>query len=97
MNYLAILRDSLRETLDRKSLYFLLAISVLLIGFCASIGFRELDAAGVLDHVVRDFGSVMKVGMHQRLSYRYSVKFAVSDVREKDRASDRSPAEYEFT
>ena len=46
MKYLALLKDSLVETLDRKSLLVVLIISVLLILVCASIGFNELDASG---------------------------------------------------
>ncbi|HEY3226960.1 MAG TPA: ABC transporter permease [Planctomycetota bacterium] len=97
MNYLAILRDSLRETLDRKSLYFLLVISVLLIGVCASTGFRELDAAGALGHVVSNFNHVWKFEAGKSLTYQYDVTFDVSDVREMERESARSAAEYAFT
>jgi len=97
MKYLAILRDSLRETLDRKSLYFLLVVSILLIFLCASTGFRELDAAGALEHVVKDFGTVMKFGAGRSLTYKYEVKIALSDVRETEGESARSATGYEFT
>lgn len=96
MNYLAILRDSLRETLDRKSLYVVLVIAVLVIVVCASFGFRELDAEGSLRHVASQFNQVQG-GRHMHRTFQtFDVQFDVSNVREGERASGHGPAEYDF-
>lgn len=97
MRYLAILKDSLVETLDRKSLYFILSIAVLLILLCASVGFRELDVAGTLDYVVRDFGQVRKFAGGKVLNFEYPAKFSVTGIRETTGGSGGRNHEFEFT
>lgn len=44
MRYLAILKDSLREAIDAKSLFVLLALSTLAIAFVATVSFKPLSA-----------------------------------------------------
>jgi len=97
MRYLAILKDSLVETLDRKSLYFILTIAVLLILLCASVGFRELDVAGTLDYVVRDFGQVRKFAGGKAHSFDFPAQFAVTGIRETTGGSGSRTQEFEFT
>jgi hypothetical protein len=52
MKYFAILKDSLREALDSKVLYVLFGLSLLMIFFVATIGFRPLPAEKTLSKVV---------------------------------------------
>ena len=81
MRYLSILKESLVETLDRKSLYFILVIAALLIVMCASFSFRELDTAGALEHVVGNFGTVVKPHSATFRPMTFTVEFKVSDVK----------------
>jgi ABC-type transport system involved in multi-copper enzyme maturation permease subunit len=49
MKYLAILRDSVREAIDAKILYVMLALSAVLILLCLSISFKPRPAHDLLD------------------------------------------------
>lgn len=80
MKYVALLKDSIVETLDRKSLYVVLSISALLILLCASVGFRRLDVAETLGHVVRNFQTINKPMSHEPTNIRTDVKYEVSNV-----------------
>lgn len=81
MRYVALLKDSLVETLDRKSLYVVLGVSVLLILVCASIGFRELNDTEMLNRVVGNFGSLYKPGSPEVQHRSFdSLKFEMQDV-----------------
>ena len=55
MKYLAILRDSLREALDAKVIYFLMGLSGLVILLVASISFRPEPASRGLESIVQRF------------------------------------------
>lgn len=55
MKFLAILKDSLREAMDTKVIYFTLGLSVLLILLTASLSFRPVP----VDEQVRDFTRTM--------------------------------------
>jgi ABC-type transport system involved in multi-copper enzyme maturation permease subunit len=52
MKYLAILKDSLREALDSKVLYVLLALALLMMLFTATLSFRPLSAAQTFEQVI---------------------------------------------
>ncbi len=80
MKYLALLKDSLVETLDRKSLYVVLSISALLIIMCASIGFRPLDVAGALKHVLNNFDTVTKPMSNHPVYIHFDTKFEATGV-----------------
>jgi ABC-type transport system involved in multi-copper enzyme maturation permease subunit len=82
VKYLALLKDSLVETLDRKSLLVVLIISVLLILVCASIGFNELDASGSLQHVVRNFARISRPGQDIR-PITFTMTYEVKDVKKE--------------
>ncbi len=58
MRYLVLLRDSLREALDRKSFYVLLAISALFVVASASVSFRPLEESEAIQSIVNGFGVV---------------------------------------
>jgi hypothetical protein len=60
MKFLAILRDSVRETLDRKSLLVMGVFAGLLILFCAGMSFRPLDERAAMDAIVKDFTLVSR-------------------------------------
>lgn len=52
MKYFAILKDSLREALDSKVLYVLMGLSLVIILFVATIGFRPLPAEKTMEKIV---------------------------------------------
>ncbi len=52
MKYFAILKDSLREALDSKVLYVLMALSLVMILFVATLGFRPLPAEKTMEKIV---------------------------------------------
>lgn len=52
MKYFAILKDSLREALDSKVLYVLMALSLVIILFVATLGFRPLPAEKTMEKIV---------------------------------------------
>src|SRR5690606_22874088 len=55
--FLAILGDSLREAADRRALLVLLALSLVPILFCASLGFESDPPEVVLRRQVDEFGT----------------------------------------
>jgi ABC-type transport system involved in multi-copper enzyme maturation permease subunit len=76
MKYLALLKDSFVETLDRKSFYVVLILAALLVLLCASIGFKKLDSAGTLNHIVQDFDTFRS----KDKTHRFELKFEAKDV-----------------
>ncbi|MCS6975789.1 MAG: hypothetical protein NZM31_02105, partial [Gemmatales bacterium] len=50
MKFLAVLKDSLYETIDQKLFYVLLAVSLVLVLLCASFSFQRLPVAEVLQN-----------------------------------------------
>ena len=57
MKYLILFKDSLREALDHKSLYVLMAVSTICILICASISFRPLDQREAIQTMTDSFNS----------------------------------------
>ena len=87
MKALILFKDSLREALDRKSLYVLLSISTLIILVCASISFRPLDPREAIQSMTDGFNWVRGPGGKWWTQYE-DVTFEVGEVRE-DHDEDR--------
>jgi ABC-type transport system involved in multi-copper enzyme maturation permease subunit len=85
MKYFALLKDSIVETLDRKSLYVVLILSGLLILLCASIGFRRLSAPETLGHVVRNFQIISKSADHGRVRIKTGATYEATHVESKEK------------
>lgn len=80
MKYLALLKDSACEALDRKSLFVLLALAGVLVFLCASLSFKPLDEAEALQEMAEGFGTVTgPPGASWRKDY--DVPFRVENVR----------------
>jgi ABC-type transport system involved in multi-copper enzyme maturation permease subunit len=60
MKYLAILKDSLREAIDNKVIYVMIALSLLVTLFVLTFSFKPLPAAVVMDDAVK--GRMMGLG-----------------------------------
>jgi ABC-type transport system involved in multi-copper enzyme maturation permease subunit len=60
MRFLAILRDSLRETLDFKIFYFLLGVSVLVILLIGSITYRPVSAQNEIERSVESLDTLLR-------------------------------------
>ena len=86
MKFLAILRDSLRETLDRKSFAFMVALSAFLILLCASISFVPLGEREAVNSIMRNFNLVSRtVDLGRVWAKRYEeVVFEVVEFRKDE-------------
>ncbi len=80
MKYLAILRDSWHEATDRKSLYFLLAVSTLIILVVGLIGFQQVPVEEAVQTVARSFRTHTRLVFPQSISRSYNVDYHVRDI-----------------
>lgn len=80
MKYLAILRDSWHEATDRKSLYFLLAVSTLIIAVVGLIGFQQVPVEEAVQTLTRTFRSHTRLVFPQSISRSYNVDYHVRDI-----------------
>lgn len=83
MIFLAILKDSLKETLDSKIFYVLIVISVVLIVVCASIGYEHLPPERVLQNALKD---VQRPGPRGLPGFPLFFAVEIADVHELDEA-----------
>jgi hypothetical protein len=86
MRYLSLLRDSVRESLDRRSFIITLVACLILILACAAIGFEPLP---MTDKLQRQVGQVFRYHHEKRgagyLSrYYQALDYRVTKVREAD-------------
>lgn len=92
MKYLAILKDSLRETLDSKVLYFMIGLSVLVILAVASMSFQPEPAEEGLRSILRNFAGGRAIpGLPQP-----TVQYEIEDFEQTNDASKPWEAEYRF-
>jgi ABC-type transport system involved in multi-copper enzyme maturation permease subunit len=85
VRYLAILKDSWQEAIDRKSLYFLLAVSTLIILFMACIGYEQVGMGEAMQTVVYGFRSHARLVFPHVLSRGYGVDYAVIDPKQVEK------------
>ncbi len=90
MRYLAVLKDSFLETLDCKTLWFLLVVSTLLILLCSSLSFTALTPEEALKDIADGFDTVVHFRKGVIVDRRYPATFSVSEAREKE------PGHYTF-
>jgi ABC-type transport system involved in multi-copper enzyme maturation permease subunit len=84
MRYFAILKDSLVQTLDCKSLYVMSVFSLLIIILCGSIGATDLDERGALEDTMAAFRVVVRLhGLSSWAKEFSGMSIAVSDVQEE--------------
>jgi len=96
MRYLAILKDSLVQTLDCKSLYVMLIISGLFILLCASISYSPLDERGAIQGTVESFRVVHHVKGLDVQTKLLNVTLAIGDVT-KDESQNRPSYAFRLT
>jgi ABC-type transport system involved in multi-copper enzyme maturation permease subunit len=65
MKYLAILKDSLREAIDTKVIYVMIALSLLVTLFVLTLSFKPLSATEQMDRAVKGRGMALGPGMGQ--------------------------------
>jgi len=102
MKYLAILKDSLREAIDTKVFYAMLALSLVLILFVASIGFRPVEAEDAFPAMVHDdqfrFIRADRGQSTSMLAKKYwRADFAVTNVKALTEATAPNARDYAFT
>src|SRR5580693_8288935 len=101
MKYLAILKDSMREAIDTKVFYAMLALALILIIIVASLGFRPVEAADALPAMVRT-GQFLTVSAEHGKSpslfakRRIQADAKISDIKQLTDASAASARDYSF-
>ncbi len=85
MKYLAILRDSFREAVDRKSFAFMVVLAAVLILFCLGISFSPLDEREALASLTENFNLVTRsVDLGRAWATRHdTVAFEILDFRKE--------------
>jgi hypothetical protein len=81
---LALLADSFRETLSRKSFLVMAGLAGLLILFFASISFRKLDGPSAIQSVVEGFNVVARTSGPVWARRYDRVRFEVGEVRQEE-------------
>jgi ABC-type transport system involved in multi-copper enzyme maturation permease subunit len=102
MKYLAILKDSMREAIDTKVFYAMLAMSLVLIVLVGSIGFRPIEGAEALPAMLRT-GQFTSVSPERGKSpslfakRRMLASVNISGIKQLTDASAPSARDYAFT
>jgi ABC-type transport system involved in multi-copper enzyme maturation permease subunit len=91
MKYLAILKDSLREALDSKVLYFTVGLSALLILFLGSISFRPVT----MQEEVENLAGVLNWAFRMQ-AHGANLTCEVRDFRQVNAATDPWHGDYQF-
>jgi ABC-type transport system involved in multi-copper enzyme maturation permease subunit len=78
MGFLEMLKDSLKESLDRRSLIIVLIIATLFILICAGIGYEQVELDQALKEMERQF---TKFAGGRYGHDKITPKFEVSDIR----------------
>ncbi len=81
MRYLAILKDSLVEALDRKSLYVMMALSGLFVLLCASLSYSPMDERAAIQDMADQFDSIVNIRGFGITGAQYDVRFDVGAIR----------------
>jgi hypothetical protein len=91
MKYLAILKDSLREALDSKLLYFTLGLSALVVLVVGSVTFRSVPVEELVSRIAITMNWVMGwAGQGQ------APRYSVTDFEQTNDASEPWLGEYRF-
>jgi len=78
MKFLDMLRDSFRESLDRRSLIIVMVVSTVFILACASIGYEQVD----LDKALKDMEGRLTQPVGTRWGHdKINARFEISDIK----------------
>ena len=91
MKYLAILKDSLREAIDTKIIYFTLGLSCLLILLIGSVTFRPMSAQEEFES-----GTEMVNWLFSRIPEAGGLRFDVVDFQQTNAAAEPWRGDYRF-
>ncbi len=95
MIFLAFLRDSLRETIDKKSFWILASICIFFVLLCFSISFTPLPPEAAFQEATTSFNVVMgPTFLRKRFD---KMRFEVSNCREVPPDALFKEARYEFS
>ncbi|MBI2899485.1 MAG: ABC transporter permease [Planctomycetes bacterium] len=95
MKFFAFMKDSLRETIDKKSFWVLGIIAFVFVFLCFSISFSPLAPADAFQEATKSFGIVIGKGFkHKRFD---KMAFEVSNCRELAPEGEWAENRYEFT
>lgn|SRR5262245_56166628 len=91
MKYLAILKDSLREALDSKLLYFTLGVSVLVVLLVGSVTFRPVPVEEQVTKTAQFMNGILQLG-GRGIAPHYSV----AEFEQTNAATEPWQGEYRF-
>jgi ABC-type transport system involved in multi-copper enzyme maturation permease subunit len=93
MKFLAILKDSLRETLDVKLFYFLVGLSVLTVILVGSITYKPVPVQRYLEFTTELVGTVTSARMHEQ---GFDVRFHIENFKRLDSRTEPWLGDYQF-
>jgi ABC-type transport system involved in multi-copper enzyme maturation permease subunit len=96
MKYLAILKDSLREAVDTKVIYFTLGLAALVILLVASVSFTPVGADEALKTILRDFRVVFADKGNSFQVRPSGVKYEIEDLKQLNEAAAPQEGDYRF-
>jgi ABC-type transport system involved in multi-copper enzyme maturation permease subunit len=97
MKYLAMLKDSFRETLDSKVLLVLIGLSLVLTLLIASISFQPVPANEAFGTIASQFGVVYADRGRSALAKGFFFVTTVRDLKVLNAATEPQRGDYEFT
>ena len=71
MTFVAFLKDSLRETMDKKSFWVLGILAIIFVLFCFSISFEKMEPKEALNGLVERFNRVVGGSGQDMSSHRF--------------------------
>jgi len=89
--FLAILKDSLRESIDRKALFVLLILSGLVIAYCLGISYETRPVEEVFEKHADEVGTLRRAFRGGRSSTGFGTKVTVSDSRRVTSSDELDP------
>ncbi len=97
MIFVAFLKDSLRETMDKKSFWVLGILALLFVLFCFSISFEPVTAKEALNDLVGRFNRVVGGSGMDFSSRRFSsLEFKAEEIEELGEGADHLSGGYKF-
>jgi ABC-type transport system involved in multi-copper enzyme maturation permease subunit len=96
MKYLAILKDSLREAIDTKVIYFTMGLAALVILLVASVSFTPVAADEALKTITREFRVVFADHGNSFQPRMAGVKYEIEDLKQLNDAATPQEGDYRF-
>ena len=96
MKFVAFLKDSLRETMDKKSFWVLGILAILFVFLCFSISFTKVEPKEALNDLVSDFGRVVGGSGQAMTAHKFDTEFTVNEIEALGEEADHLAGGYQF-